>query len=52
MGARPSPIASKLRGKALAREKALSYADEDRRIMAAIARHVLGLVDGKQTGNP
>ena len=27
------------------------YADEDRRIMAAVARHVMGLVEGKETSN-
>ena len=27
------------------------YADEDRRIMAAVARHVLGLVEGTAVGN-
>ena len=28
-----------------------SYADEDKRIMAAVARHVLGLVEGTKTSN-
>ena len=27
------------------------YADEDRRIMAAVARHVMSLVEGKETSN-
>ena len=27
------------------------YADEDKRIMAAVARHVIGLVEAEQTSN-
>jgi hypothetical protein len=27
------------------------YADEDKRIMAAVARHVIGLVEGTETSN-
>ena len=27
------------------------YAEEDRRIMAAVARHVIGLVEGTETSN-
>ena len=27
------------------------YADEDKRIMAAVARHVIGLVEGTETRN-
>ncbi len=27
------------------------YADEDKRIMAAVARHVVGLVEGTETSN-
>jgi hypothetical protein len=27
------------------------YADEDKRIMAAVARHVLSIVGGASTGN-
>ena len=27
------------------------YADEDKRIMAAVARHVIGLVEGPATSN-
>ena len=27
------------------------YADEDQRIMAAVARHVISLVEGTQTSN-
>jgi hypothetical protein len=28
-----------------------SYADEDKRIMAAVARHVTSIVEGKATSN-
>jgi hypothetical protein len=32
-------------------QRHFGYADEDRRIMAAVARHILSIVEGTETSN-